>query len=50
MSSHGSLGPQRFGWLYVVCEQMGQAGSGVHQPIDEDSTPDEAEPGPKKPI
>ena len=32
---HRSLGPQRFGRLYVVCDQMGQADIGVHQPRDE---------------
>ena len=32
--------------IYVVCDLMIQADTGVHQPRDENSTPYEAEPGP----
>ena len=38
---HRSLGPQSFEWIYIVCDQMVQADTGVHQPRDENSTPHE---------
>ena len=47
---HRSLGPQRYERLYVMCDQMGQADTGVHLSRDENSTPYEAVPGPKTPI
>ena len=34
---HRWLGPQCFERLHVVCDQMGQADTRVHQPIDENS-------------
>ena len=43
---HRTLGHHRFERLYVVCDQIGQAETRVHQSRDENSTPDEAEPGP----
>ena len=42
---HKSQSPQRFKRLYVVCDQMDQADTGVHQLRDENSTSYEAEPG-----
>ena len=37
---------QRCERFYVVCEQMGQADTGTHQPRDKNTTPYKAEPGP----
>ena len=42
---HISQGPHRLESLHVKCDQMSRADIGMHQPIDEDSTPYETEPG-----
>ena len=42
---HRLLGLKRLERLYVVCDQMGQADTEVHQPKDENSPSHEAEPG-----